>query len=87
MVGAGVNFFKFSAPIGVILERFKSFQILKLVGSYFRMFKYADLKATEKSFEYYLKLGGNFTSGENPLQVSCRVMKVIGSFIDFTCVT
>ena len=50
MVGARANFFKFSASVGVILGKFKSFQILKLVGSYFGMFKCADLKATEKPF-------------------------------------
>ena len=50
MVGAGVNFFKFSASIGVILDKFKSFQILKLVGSYFGMLKCADLKNYRKAF-------------------------------------
>ena len=55
MVGARVDFFKFSASIGVILDKFKSFQNLKLVGSYFGMIKCADLKAIEKPFEYCLK--------------------------------
>ena len=55
MVDAGVNFFNLSASIGVIIDKLRSFQILKLVGSYFGMFKCADLKATEKPFEYCLK--------------------------------
>ena len=46
MVGAGVNFFNFSASMGLPLDRLKVFQILKLVGSYFGTFRCADLKAT-----------------------------------------
>ena len=55
MVGAGANFFNFSASIGLTLDKLKVFQILKLVGSYFGTFKCADLKATWKPFENCLK--------------------------------
>ena len=46
MVGAGANSFNFSLSIGLMLDKLNVFQILKLVGVYFGIFRLADFRAT-----------------------------------------
>ena len=46
MVGAGANSFNFSLSIELMLDKLDVFQILKLVGLYFGIFRLADFRAT-----------------------------------------
>ena len=46
MVVAGANSFNFSLSIGLLLDKLNVFQILKLVGLCFGIFRLADFRAT-----------------------------------------